>query len=212
MNTKKKILLTLACAVLLVAGSVAGTLAWLTSTGTVTNTFTVGQVKITLDEAQVTSAGVKDGNDRVSGSNAYHLLPGHTYAKDPTIHVQANSEACYLFVVLENGFANVIDATTIENQMENNNWKKLDGENNNNVWYYAERNNALNTVVKSASTQDISLFANFKIKDDATNADLDRVKNATIKVTAYAIQADGMSEKTAAEIWSILCNATQSSN
>lgn len=213
MNTKKKILLTLACAVLLVAGSVAGTLAWLTSTGTVTNTFTVGQVKITLDEAKVNPDGTTAASaDRVSGSNVYHLLPGHTYTKDPTIHVQANSEDCYLFVVLENGFANVIDATTIENQMENNNWKKLDGENNNNVWYYAKSNNALKTVVKSASTQDISLFANFKIKNDATNADLDSVKNATIKVKAYAIQADGMSEKTAADIWSILYNATQSSN
>lgn len=44
-------------AVLLVAASVMGTLAYLTSTDTVKNTFTVGKVAITLDEAEVTEYG-----------------------------------------------------------------------------------------------------------------------------------------------------------
>ena len=46
-----KPLLTLCCALLLVAAGVFGTLAYLTGTDTVNNTFTVGNVKITLDEA-----------------------------------------------------------------------------------------------------------------------------------------------------------------
>ena len=52
-NSKlRRILLTLACAVLLVSLSVGATLAYLTSTPTkVTNTFVVGEVKIELDEA-----------------------------------------------------------------------------------------------------------------------------------------------------------------
>lgn len=43
MKTKSKALLLTLCAVLLVAASVLGTMAYLTSTDTVTNTFTIGQ-------------------------------------------------------------------------------------------------------------------------------------------------------------------------
>ena len=93
-----KPLLTLCCALLLVAAGVFGTLAYLTGTDTVNNTFTVGNVKITLDEAKVTTDGTPvEGADRVK-ANEYHLLPGHTYTKDPTVTVKANSEACWLFV------------------------------------------------------------------------------------------------------------------
>ena len=52
-----KSLLACHCALLLVAAGVFGTLAYLTGTDTVNNTFTVGSVKITLDEGQVTTDG-----------------------------------------------------------------------------------------------------------------------------------------------------------
>ena len=60
-NSKfRRILLLLACAVLLVSLSVGATLAYLTSTTeTVTNTFTVGNVAITLDELDVDEYGEK---------------------------------------------------------------------------------------------------------------------------------------------------------
>ena len=57
MKKTRKILLMAACAVLLVCISVGATVAYLTSTDTVTNTFTVGQVAITLDEAKVDMYG-----------------------------------------------------------------------------------------------------------------------------------------------------------
>ena len=49
---KSKVLLTLLCAVALVATSVFGTLAYLTSQDAVVNTFTIGSVVITLDEQE----------------------------------------------------------------------------------------------------------------------------------------------------------------
>ena len=91
-----KPLLTLCCALLLVAAGVFGTLAYLTGTDTVNNTFTVGNVKITLDEAKVTTDGTPvEGADRVK-ANEYHLLPGHTYTKDPTVTVEEGSDASYV--------------------------------------------------------------------------------------------------------------------
>ena len=96
MKTKSKALLLTLCAVLLVAASVLGTMAYLTSTDTVTNTFTIGKVEIKLDEAKVNADGIPvEGAARVQ-ANSYKLMPGTTYTKDPTVTVKAGSEASYV--------------------------------------------------------------------------------------------------------------------
>lgn len=96
MKTKSKALLLTLCAVLLVAASVLGTMAYLTSTDTVTNTFTIGKVEIKLDEAKVNANGIPvEGAARVTG-NSYKLMPGNTYTKDPTVTVKAGSEESYV--------------------------------------------------------------------------------------------------------------------
>lgn len=91
MKTKSKALLLTLCAVLLVAASVLGTMAYLTSTDTVTNTFTVGKVEIKLDETDVTN----QTGSRVQ-ANSYKLMPGTTYTKDPTVTVLKGSEDSYV--------------------------------------------------------------------------------------------------------------------
>lgn len=100
-KTKTKALLMSLCAVLLVAASVLGTMAYLTDSKDVKNTFTVGKVAIKLDEAKVDEKGTqvvdKDGNPvaRVT-ENEYKLLPGHTYTKDPTVTVKTPSVDSYV--------------------------------------------------------------------------------------------------------------------
>lgn len=96
MKTKSKALLLTLCAVLLVAASVLGTMAYLTSTAKVENTFTIGKVEIKLDEAKVNANGIPvEGADRVT-ANSYKLMPGTTYTKDPTVTVKAGSEDSYV--------------------------------------------------------------------------------------------------------------------
>ena len=110
MKTKKKALLTVLCAVMLVVGSVVGTYAYLTDTKEVTNTFTVGNVAITLDEAKVDEYGkpVNEQGQPVDLSaaprvqaNSYTLIPGVGYTKDPTVTILKNSEPCYVRVRVE---------------------------------------------------------------------------------------------------------------
>ena len=113
MKTRSKALLLTLCAVLLVAASVLGTMAYLTSTDEVNNTFTVGSVAITLDEAEVDENGTPVANaDRVK-SNEYKLLPGHTYTKDPTVTVEKGSESSYVRMkVTFNNAADIIALCT----------------------------------------------------------------------------------------------------
>lgn len=96
MKTKSKALLLTLCAVLLIAASVLGTMAYLTSTAKVENTFTIGKVEIKLDEAKVNANGIpEEGAARVT-ANSYKLMPGTTYTKDPTVTVKAGSEESYV--------------------------------------------------------------------------------------------------------------------
>ena len=194
----KKTLTVLLALVLVIAMSVAGTMAYLTSTtDTVTNSFTVGNVAITLDEAKVNEYGEVDASatDRVK-ANTYKLIPGHSYTKDPTVHVAANSEDCYLFVKVEDGLTAIEAATTIATQLATNNWKPVDGVAN--VYVYAKGTDAKTAVPASTTVTDVPVFGSFTLTGTASVANY---ANAQIKVTAYAIQADGFAGKTPAAIW-----------
>ena len=188
MKSKKKVFLTVLCAVALVVASVLGTMAFLTSTDEVNNTFTVGKVAITLDEAKVNTDGTAvEGAARVD-NNQYKLIPGHTYIKDPTVHVDKDSEESYLFIKVENSISDLEKTgnTTIAAQMDANGWKLVTGETN--VYYYKTTVNA---------NDNIKVFESFTLADNAAVASV--TKDDAIKITAYAVQADGMTD--AANAW-----------
>lgn len=193
MKSKKKVFLTVLCAAALVVASVLGTMAYLTSqTGTVNNTFTVGKVQITLDEAKVDTAGTPVSPAERIDNNQYKLIPGHTYIKDPTVHVDKDSEESYLFVKVENSIAGLEAADTDESktsiaaQMKANGWELVADQTN--VYYYK-------TTVKA--NDNIKVFESFTLADDANVASV--TNNDAIKITAYAVQADGFNA--AAEAW-----------
>lgn len=185
MKSKKKVFMTVLCAAALVVASVLGTMAFLTSKDKVNNTFTVGNVVITLDEAKVTDAGNPvEGADRVK-ANIYKLIPGHEYTKDPTVHVTANSEDSWVFIKVEDGLAAIEDDTTVADQITGNGWTALDGVAG---VYYKEYSS-------STAATDLVVFETFKVKGDA---DVAQYANAKIDVTAYAIQKDGFTTPAAA--------------
>lgn len=109
MKSKKSLMIVL-CAVVLVAATVAGTLAYLTDRETVTNTFTVGDVQITLDEAMVKPDGTKVDPEQRVQANSYHLIPGKTYVKDPTMTVEEGSEESYVRIRVTVNKLNELDA------------------------------------------------------------------------------------------------------
>lgn len=200
-NTRKlkKAALLLCSAVLLVCISIGATVAYLTSTAQVVNTFTVGNVAITMDETKVDENGTPiQGADRVQ-ANTYKLLPGHTYTKDPTIHVSDTSEEAYLGVkvVFENSAAAdeklSLNMLSIFDGFIADNWtiqKKTqqDGD----VYYLLTRKN---TVTKK---QNIKLFENVVIPGSMTNEQIAILSGIEMKITAYAVQKDGFSTPEAA--------------
>jgi len=112
MRKNKTILLSILCSLLLVCTAVLGTIAYLTSRDSITNTFTVGQVNINLDETVVDEDGnpVNENGEiltkpedylKTEEGNVYHLIPGLSYLKDPQITVKAASEESYVRMILK---------------------------------------------------------------------------------------------------------------
>ena len=208
MSNSKKTLLMLACAVMLVLVSVMGTMAYLTSTDEVVNTFTVGNVQIKLDEAKANTDGSLVPNaDRVK-ANSYKLLPGHTYAKDPMVTVLKGSESSYVKMTVTFTKAAELDAifaptgadmTSIFNGYDSTNWiykgNTKDEKANTRTYEFWYKD----TV--AAPTADVALdalFDSITVPGTITNEQLATIENMTITVNAYAIQADGFANAAAA--------------
>ena len=83
----RRTVLTVCLMALVAVLSIGGTIAWLVSSpAEITNTFTVGDVAITLTE------DVPDDNTSIP------MVPGNAIAKEPKVSVDATSEPCYVFV------------------------------------------------------------------------------------------------------------------
>lgn len=177
---KKKSLALLLAIALVVVGAVAGTVAWLTDrTEAVKNTFTTSDITIELTETPVES---------------YKMIPGCTIAKDPKVTVKADSEACYLFVKLEES-KNFADFMTYEMA---DGWQALSG--NAGVYYRKVAAATADTTFEVLKGNQVT------VKDEVTKAqmnDLTETTYPTLTVTAYASQLykNNTEKFTAAAAW-----------
>lgn len=208
MKTKSKALILTLCAVLLVAASMLGTMAYLTDNKTVTNTFTVGQVKIKLDEAKVTPDGKPVADAARVAENSYKLIPGHTYNKDPMVTVLSGSEPSYVKMTVTFSKADELDAifaptganlTSIFNGYNLTKWIYKDNTEDATAntrtyefWYNGTVGAPNGNVALDA------LFDSITVPGTITNEQLETIEGMTITVNAYAIQADGFANAEAA--------------
>lgn len=212
-NMKKKLLIMSVAMVLVCAFAVGMTIAYLTSTDEVVNTFTVGNVQIELDEAKVDVYGnlVVDSE---TGSpvprikdNSYKLIPGHTYTKDPTVTVLEGSEESYIKMTVTVTKSDVLDTIFAPNGAQlteiftgfGSNWEyKSNTEDNENKtrtyeFWYKE------TVDARENAEELEpLFTSIVVPDFITGDQLAELQTMKITVNAYAIQADGFTTPEAA--------------
>lgn len=205
---KKKSILMAAIAVMLVAVLVVGgTLAYFTDTKSATNTFTVGDVKIKLDESNVNDPN----GDRVTSNEYTGMLPGIQYKKDPVVtNTGKNGAYVRAVVTIENGMnwlglynENVWTAPQAEAFMKLICNKMGDGWSLEDYDYVtnAERGSTdFVAVLKydgvlAAGKATTAMFENIMLPANATTNDITTrvAQNGVfhIDVVAQAIQADG---------------------
>ena len=98
---KKKAIVAVVALVLVLCCAMGGTLAWLVdSTTEVKNTFTYGDINISLWEHELNEDGLTLSDDVFTGAEqtGFKMIPGNNIEKDPTVTVKADSEASWLFV------------------------------------------------------------------------------------------------------------------
>ena len=193
---KKGLVLALAM-VLAVCIGIGGTLAYLfVETGSVVNTFEYGDINIELWENDyVLSSNSLDTSKKVTSEADYKMVPGNAMPKNPTVTVLKDSEACWLFVKID-------EAANFDNNMT---YKIADGWTQDNGTdipanvYYRE-------VAATEADTDITILANNQVKvlDTVTKTMLNAATftNPTLTFTAYAVQKDNVAS--AADAWKLV--------
>lgn len=176
-----KLVVAMLAVTLLIGCAIGGTVAWLTAnTAPVVNTFTYGDINITLAET--------------TGSN-YKIIPGVEITKDPKVTVEANSEDCWLFVKVEEAGTFVANKVTYSIATG---WTQGDGTKIPSDVYYR-------SVTAFNTDQAFSVLSGDKItvSDELTKAEINDLNGAaktpTLTFTAYAVQKDGIAD--AATAW-----------
>ena len=175
----RRIALTVALMALVAVLSIGGTIAWLISTpAAITNTFTVGDVNITLEETK--------GTGTATAKN-FPMVPGNTIDKDPTVKVEANSEACYVYVKVEPS----ANAATYLTYSVDSAWTQLKDDSNNDVTgvYYI---NVSAADAKTGKSYPVLTESKVTVNTNVTEAQLEDAEGSgapTLTFTAYAIQS-----------------------
>lgn len=178
--------------VLVFGGVIGGTVAWLIATpDPVVNTFTYGDIDITLEETDTQLDEDSDPN-----TNEYEMMPGETITKDPVITVKAESEEMWLFVKLEKS----ANFDTFMEYTVDGSWAALSGVDG--VYYrhitaeeVADADMKINVIANNTVT----------VKETVTKEQLNALDSGstatypTLTVTAYAVQYAG--NATAADAW-----------
>lgn len=176
----KKILALALSLALAVAIGVGSTLAWLTdTTDAVTNTFTVGNIDITLEET----------------ARDFKMVPGADISKDPKVTVKADSEDCWLFVKVEK--SKNLDSFISYGIADG--WDELDNMPGVTGVYYRK-------VTASTNDQPFEVLEGNKVTvkgEDVTKAMMDAITATTapaptLAFTAYAVQQHGSDNAAAA--------------
>lgn len=209
----KRSLILILSIVLALSASTLGTLAYLADEDSVVNTLTVGNVAITVDEAAVNTSGEKMPNEPRRKSNTYHLIPGMTYTKDPTLTVEKGSSESYvrMLVTLDHYseikeidslggelfvLENLVGGIMQDKWLVQNN-KTIDQDADTITFEYRY----FKAVDASAETEDqvlAPLFTSFTIPAEVTNDELQSIDNMKITVCGHAIQATGFTDADAA--------------
>lgn len=169
---KKKLVAMCMVVCLSAIAIVGGTLAYFTDDEEATNTFTVGNVDITLTEPNWAGSGSQD---------APEVYPGEPLAKDPTV-TNDGANPCFVRIKVEGldclGNAGMITYRTdyVTGKLGDNWVKGTD-----NYFYY-------NKVLEVGATTD-ALFDQIVIPTGLENGDAETKFN--VVVTAEAVQAQG---------------------
>lgn len=201
----KKYLTLIFCAILISIFSVTATLSFFTDQESDVNVFTSGKVSITLDETEVDELGNKISDKRVL-ENDYHLMPGYTYLKDPTVTIKNGSNDSYVRILIK--INNISELKSIYGEDFNPNsiytdwgisWEYVNQKANDDssITYEYRYKEVVNGLKGDNKLEPI--FKAFNIPAKTTIGQLENLEDLEVVIIGQAIQKSGFSN--ADEAW-----------
>ena len=207
----------LAAVVLLLIFIVGGAIAYFTDTEQKTNTFTIGNVDITLTE---------DGWDALPDSNsnnipdgAENMLPGMSVTKDPVVNNVSTRTPAYVFVKVDVPCTTIVAPAVTSEEIftytVNAGWTELtidnelpvactDGGTASHVYYYGSAG-TLTALAKAANSSTPTPTTNPVFSSIMLRTTLKGNEGLTdqkqVVVTGYGIQTEGLASTTPASVW-----------
>ena len=205
---KKKSILMMLFTIFFLLISIGFTVAYLTDEEKALNVYTIGKVSISLNETDVDELGVPIENAKRVYDNQYHLMPGYTYVKDPTVTVNAGSSDSYVRLLvtinaieeLNEIFDGEFSPKTLVSGWDSEKWIYTDvyddGDNSNTYEFrYYKVVNGLDGENKLEP-----LFNSFIVPGDLTKEELAMLKDLNITIIGQAIQNAGF-ENSVDDAW-----------
>ena len=172
--SRSKMLIAIACVLLIITVSVGATVALLTHiTEPVENTFTFGDVKLSLSETT---------------GDGYQLIPGKRITKDPKVTVHADSEDCWLFIEIKESsdFDNYLTYSVADG------WTHLGGHDG--IYYRTVTRTPLDLEYEILKDNTVT------VRDTLTAEKMSGISQPpTLSVQAYAVQTHSID--TALDAW-----------
>lgn len=208
-SKSKKRFKSIVSLLLVTAILITGALAYLTATDSKTNTFTVGNVSLILQEPEW---------DEKNGEN---ITPGETVAKDPEIVNNGTVDAyVYLSVSVPKGEYTFIDDVTgatiegvntklFEYDYNDTNWKEfayVEGETEDTIYYYYDG------ILEAGDTTE-ALFEEVSLIDLVSGSGAEG-QELNIIINGFGIQSnfDDSEIDTPVEAWNALVNQSENAN
>lgn len=212
-NSGKKLVVLLAALVLVFGIAAGGTLAWLfTATDPVVNTFTAGDIDISLAEPSW-----RPDFTNSDGIVTYKTMPGDVIPKDPTVTIGANSANCYVRLFLVIWWEPIADGYF--KASDGDDWFHMNPKGYSGVGYWDQNDNCLKlydhtnvrvlgtvhefryseVVETSGNPQELQpLFDKITVPTDLGQAQFASLDNFKLVLLAQAVQADGFTDANAA--------------
>lgn len=198
MKNKKRIMILALSMIAVFAAAI--TFAYFTDqSDEVTNTFTMGNVQILLDEAPVvptvgpsgTTWAANNAVPRVLSNTYTGIYPGAILPKDPTVKNTGTNPAYVRVKVTVNNFGSDVNPSDLWLPIGSG-WVLDAVKSSGNVFYY----NYTDILQSGASSS--AVFTKVEIPTTFTSANMAAIGNFNILVEAHAIQAQGFANVTAA--------------
>lgn len=200
---KKNNAVMLLILVVLLCITLIGTYAYQVYTqDTIRNTFTIGDVSVELYE--------KGDTDNFTEGKSYTLERGTLYEKNMVVNVSANSEDCFVYIVMQNDLApieaeksnptmgnqNVVKYTPVATQISDNGWTERTTQSSDIKIYWKE-------IDVSTDAGELDFMTEFRTKESFDYDDVrkDDGTSPVMSFTLYAVEKGSMTEDDA---WDLL--------